>query len=84
MGKDSSALMLSLLDLFDFPKYVVLRSKFSTNLVMFTISEWIPSYTSRYSSLNTFGVGPKSTSMTFSSSIPQLSLQMFTMLMPKL
>ena len=39
MGKDSSALSLSFLDLFDFPKYVVLKSQFSSHLVVFTISD---------------------------------------------
>ena len=39
MGKDSSALSLSFLDLSDFPKYVVLRSEFSSNLVVFSISD---------------------------------------------
>ena len=47
MGKDSSALILSFLDLSDFPNYVVLRSEFSSNLVVFTISDCIPSYTSK-------------------------------------
>ena len=58
MGKDSSALSLSFLDLFDFPKYVVLKSEFLSNLVVFTISDWILSYMSRYSSFNISGVGP--------------------------
>ena len=39
MGKESPALSLSFLDLSDFPKYVVLRSEFSSNLVVFTISD---------------------------------------------
>ena len=52
MGKDSSSLSLSFLDLSDFPKYVVLKSEFSLNLVVFTIADWIPSYTLRYSSFN--------------------------------
>ena len=39
MGKDSSALSLSFLDLSHFPKYVVLRYEFSSNLVVFTISD---------------------------------------------
>ena len=56
MEKDSSALSLSFLALSDFPKYVVLKSEFSTNLVVLTISDWIPLYTPRYSSFNTFGV----------------------------
>ena len=41
MGKDSSALSLSFLALSDFPKYVVLKSEFSSNLVVLTISECI-------------------------------------------
>ena len=40
--KDSSALSLSFLNLCDFFKYVVLRSKFSSNLVVFSISDCIP------------------------------------------
>ena len=62
MGKDSSPLRLSILDLSDFPKYVVLKSEFSLNLVVFTISDWIPSYALRYSSYDTSGIGPKSIS----------------------
>ena len=58
VGKDS-ALSLSFLDLSDFPKYEVLRSDFLSNLVVFNISDCIPLYTSKYSSLNIFGVGPK-------------------------
>ena len=42
MGKDSSALILSFLDLSYFPKYVVLRSEFSSDLVVFNISDGIP------------------------------------------
>ena len=34
MEKDPSALSLSFLDLSDFPKYVMLRSEFSSNLVV--------------------------------------------------
>ena len=45
MGKDSSVLSLSFLDLSDLPKNVVLKSEFSSNPVVFTISDWIPSYT---------------------------------------
>ena len=56
MGKDSSALILLFLDLSTFPKYVVLRSEFSSNLVVLNISNCIPSYTSNYSSLNMSGV----------------------------
>ena len=63
MGKDSSALSLSFLDLSDFPRYVVLKSEFSSDLVVLTISDWIPLYTSKYASFNIFGVGPKSTSI---------------------
>ena len=44
MGKDSSALSLSFLVLSDFLKYVVLKSEFPSNLVVLTISDWIPSY----------------------------------------
>ena len=57
MGNNSSALSLSFLDLSDFPKYVVLKSEFSSTLVVFAISDWTPSYTSRYSSFNTSSVG---------------------------
>ena len=38
MGKDSSTLSLLFLDLSDFPKYVVLKSEFSSNLMVFIIS----------------------------------------------
>ena len=62
MGKDSSTLILSFLDLSDCPKYVLLRSEFSLNLVVLDISDCIPSYTSKYSSFNISGVGPKSNS----------------------
>ena len=62
MGKDSFALSLSFLDLSDFLKYMVLKSELSLNLVVLTISYWIPSYTLRYSSFNTSSVGPKSIS----------------------
>ena len=41
MGKDSSTLSLSPLDLSDLPKYVVLRSEFSSNPVVFTISCYV-------------------------------------------
>ena len=37
MGKDSSALSLSFLDLSDIPKYAVLKSEFTSNLAVFTI-----------------------------------------------
>ena len=81
MGKDSSALSLSSLDLSDIPKYVVLKSEFISNLVVFTISDWISSSTSRYSSFNIPGVGPKSTSiLSFSSLISEWVLQIFTAL----
>ena len=40
--EDSSILSLSFLDLSDFPKYVVFKSEFSSNLVVLTISDWIP------------------------------------------
>ena len=38
MGKDSSALILSFLDLSDFPKYVAFRSEFLSNLVVFNMN----------------------------------------------
>ena len=63
MGKDSSTLSLSFLDLSDFPRYIVLRSEFSSNLEVFGISDWIPLYTSKYFSFKIFGVGPKSNSI---------------------
>ena len=56
MGKDSSALSLLFLDLAAFPRYVVLRSEFSSNLVVLNVSDCIPSYTSKNSSLNMSGV----------------------------
>ena len=85
MGKDSSALILSFLDLSDFSKYVVLTSEFLSNLVVFNISDCIPSYTSKYSSFNISGVGPKSNSIkSLSSFIPRFLLYLFTALMPKL
>ena len=55
-GKDSSALILLFLGLSAFPKYVVLKSEFSSNLVVLNISNYIPSYTSKYSSFNKSGV----------------------------
>ena len=36
-GKDSSALILLFLDLSAFPKYVALRSEFSSNLIVLNI-----------------------------------------------
>ena len=39
MGNDSSAFSLLLLALSDLPKYAVLKSKFSSNLVVFTTSD---------------------------------------------
>ena len=63
MGKDSSALILSFLDLSEFPKYVVLRSEFSSNLIVLNISDCIPSYMSKYSSFNISSVGPNSNSI---------------------
>ena len=85
MGKHSSALSLSFLYLSDFPKYVVLKSEFSSNLVVFAIYEWILSYMLRYSSFNIPGVGPEPTStIYFSSLASEWFLQIFTELMPKL
>ena len=52
MGNDSSALILLFFDLSAFPKYVVLRSEFSSNLVVLNISDYMLSCTSKYSSLN--------------------------------
>ena len=85
MGKGSSTLILLFLDLSNFPKYVVLRSEISSNLVVFHISNCIHSYTSKYSSFNISDVGPNSNSITSLSSFetrffPYLS----TALMPKL
>ena len=42
MSNSSSTLSLSFLALPDFSKYVVLKSEFSSNLVVLTISDWIP------------------------------------------
>ena len=49
VGKDSSAFSWSFLIQSDFSKYVVLKSEFSSNLEVLTVSGWIPSYPSRYS-----------------------------------
>ena len=85
IGKDSSALSLSFLDLTNFPQHVVCKFEFLSNLVVFTISDWIPSYMLRYSSFNISSVGPKSTSiLSFSSLISEWALQMLTVLMSKL
>ena len=51
IGKDSSALNLLFYDLSTFPKYVVLKFEFSSHLMVLNISDCIPSYTSKYSSL---------------------------------
>ena len=81
IGNDSSALNLLLLPLSTLPRYVVLRSEFSSNLVALTVSNWIPSYTSRYSSHNLSVVLPKSNSLnTFSPSVSGLCLYLFTAL----
>ena len=56
MGKDSSALIFLFLDLSAFLKYVVLRSEFLSNPVVLNISDCMPSYTSKYSSLYMSGV----------------------------
>ena len=80
MGKDSSALILLFLDLSVFPKYVVLRSEFSSNLVVLNIYD-----TSEYSSFNMCSVWPKSNSyVSLSSIVHGFFPQLFTMLMPKL
>ena len=42
MGRDSLALSLSFLDLSDFPRHVVLKSEFSSNLVVLTILTGFP------------------------------------------
>ena len=42
------------------PKDVVLISEFSLNLLELTISDWIPSYMSKYSSCKFCGTVPKS------------------------
>ena len=62
-GNDSSAFNLSFLSLSDLPKYVILISELSSNLVVLTISDWIPSYTSRYFLCSTFGKTLKSNSV---------------------
>ena len=85
MEKGSSALIPLSLDLPTFPKYVLLRSEFSSNLVVFNISDCIPLYTSKYSSPNMSCVGPKSNSyLSLSSSIHRFFPHLFTVLMPKL
>ena len=48
----SSTAKLSSQIIFVFPKYVVLKSEFSSNLVVFNISDLIPSYLSKYSSFD--------------------------------
>ena len=48
----SSTIKLSSQVIFGFPKQVVLKSEFSSNLVVFNISDVIPSYLSKYSSLD--------------------------------
>ena len=53
---------LLVLDVSTLPKYVVLKSEFSLNLVVLNISYWIPSYTSKYSCINFHDVSPKSDS----------------------
>ena len=42
IGKDSSALIFLFLDLSAFPKYMILKSEFSSNLVIRNISDCIP------------------------------------------
>ena len=85
MGKDSSALILLFLDLSAFPKYMVLRSEFPSNLVVLDISHCIPSYTSKYSSLSMPGVGTKSDSNIFlPSTVHVFFPHLFTVLMSKL
>ena len=84
IGKDSSTLILLSLDLSHFPKYVVLRSEFSSNPVVFNISDCIPWYTSKYSFLN-ISDGPKSDSIiSLSSFVPRFFPHLFTALMPRL
>ena len=56
IGKDFSALILLFLGLSTFSKYVVLKSEFSQNLVVLNISDYMPSYTSKYSSFNLSGL----------------------------
>ena len=85
MGKDASASILSLIDLSGFPKYVVLRSEFSSNLVIFNIFDCIPLYMSKYFSFNIFGVWPKSNYfISLSSIVPRIFPHLFTAVMPHL
>ena len=56
---DSPALILLFLIMSTLPKYVVLKSEFSSNLVVLNISGWNPSYTSKYPPFHCCGVSPK-------------------------
>ena len=84
MGKDSSTLILLFLDLSAFPKYVVLRSEFLLNLVVFNISDFISLYMSKYSFFNISGVRPKSNSYISFLFLPRFFPHLFTVLMPTL
>ena len=60
-------------------------SEFSLNLVVFTISDQIPSYISRYSSCSFCGMLPKSNCVnSFSPFVSELFLYLFMALMLKL
>ena len=50
------------------PKYVMLRSEFSSNLVVLKTSDLTPSYISKYSPFSVSGVSPESSSITYLSS----------------
>ena len=77
IGNDSSTLILLFLDLSTFPKYVVLKSEFSSNLMVLNISDCIPLYTSKYSSFNLSGVSLKSNSNLTSISFLLCNLSLF-------
>ena len=68
MGNLSYTLILLALVMSILPKYVVLRSEFSSNLVVLKTSDSTPSYMSNYSLFNLSGLSPKSNSNTCLSS----------------
>ena len=64
IGNFSSTLIFLALVMFILPKYVVLKSEFSSNVVVLNTSYLTPSYMSKYSPLYLSGVSPKSISNT--------------------
>ena len=77
---DSSAFNLCWFSLSTLPKCVMLKSELSSNLLELTISEWIPSYMSMYSSCNFCGIVPKANSLNSLLSVLGLCLYLFTAL----